>query len=306
MGEFEFYCLMENKFSDSFLFGLFFVIGVVILIGSLFFPKTEEVVDPNSVASPSFFQQISQGIDSFIQELKSTSDTKQSSNSSSPSNEPQEDPNDIFNRAYDAYGKGDYQIAIDEYSKYIDRVPNDASGHYNRGLSFYFLKKYSEAVTDFEKAIELDPEKAVAYLYKGYGHERLDDCMQSIEDFQKAIDLGYDQDAELYQFKARCENREEDYAEALKDALKSVALDKKDSYGFFEVAYAQYGLKKYAESASTYSKVIQLNPKDDVAFHNRGLAYVFLKKTSLACKDFKKSLELGYADSKERLKEYCK
>ncbi|MBM9502340.1 tetratricopeptide repeat protein [Leptospira sp. 201903071] len=298
---------MENKLLDSFLFGWFFIIGIAILLGSLLFPKTEEVVDPGATAAgPSFFQELALGIESFLQEVKSSSDTNSTSNSSPPSNEPQEDPSDIFNRAYEAYGKGEYQNAVDEYSKYLEKVPNDTSGHYNRGLALYSLDNYSEALTDFEKATELDPKKAVAFLYKGYCHERLDNCMQSIEDFQTAIDLGYNRDAELFKFKARCENREEDFSEGLKDALKAVALDKKDSYNFFEVAFAQYGLKKYSESAATYSKVLQMNPKDDVALHNRGLAYVFMKKTSLACKDFQKSLDLGYEDSKERLKEYCK
>ncbi|EMY78136.1 tetratricopeptide repeat protein [Leptospira weilii serovar Ranarum str. ICFT] len=289
---------MENK-----ILGWFFILGIALLGFGLFFPEKTNSAPSAAAAKTSQIEEIGKGVLSWIEEIKTSSAT---SNPVPSSDTKEPDPNEIFNEAYKANERGDYLLSIEEYSKYLILVPGDASGYYNRGLANYTLKRYDEAVKDFNKAVEIDPNKTSAFLYKGYGNEMIDDCKQAIQDFQKAISLGENKNAELYGHKARCENHYEDYSEALDDARKAVNLDKKNAYAFFELAYAQYGLRKYSESALSYTKVLQFNPNDEVAFHNRGLAYVFLKKTPSACKDFQKSLELGYADSKNRLNEYCK
>ncbi|EQA80248.1 tetratricopeptide repeat protein [Leptospira alstonii serovar Pingchang str. 80-412] len=299
-----FYDLMENR-----ILGWFFILGIILLAFGLFFPEKANS-DPNAAnAKISQIEEIGKVVLSLIEEIKTslaTSNPPNTVSSPDPNVSTSQDPNEIFNGAYSANERGDYLQAIEEYSKYLILVPGDASGYYYRGLAKYTLKRYDEAVKDFNKAVEIDPQKKSAFLSKGYGNEMIDDCKQAIEDFQKAISLGENKNAELYGHKARCENHYKDYSEALDDARKAVNLDKKNTYAFFELAYAQYGLRKYSESVLSYTKVLQFNPKDEVAFHNRGLAYVFLKKTPSACKDFQKSLELGYADAKNRLKEYCK
>ncbi|EQA52093.1 tetratricopeptide repeat protein [Leptospira kmetyi] len=303
---------MANRVLGSFL-----LIGILILILSLFMPGSSEnknQTDPATVVvQPTWIEGLLSGFLAVVHEIKESfaSDPNANANANSngasipPPNNSGEDPNEIFKRAYQANEKGDYLKAVTEYSRYLELVPGDASGYYNRGLAQYTLKQYNVAVKDFEKAVEIDPNKTGAFLYKGYANEMLRDCPTAVEDFQKAIDLGEKYNAELYGHKARCENTDENYDDALKDAQKAVNLDKKDAYAYFELAYAQYGLGRYQDSAVTYTKVLQLTPKDEVAFHNRGLAYVFLKKNAAACKDFQKSLDLGYADAKNRLKEYC-
>lgn len=297
--------------------GLFLLIGILILILSLFMPGSPENKNQNDtttvVVQPTWIQGLLSGFLAAIREIKETLASSSNSNSSSSSSSSLpasggytgEDPNEIFKRAYQANAKGEYLKAVKEYSRYLELVPGDASGYYNRGLAQYTLKQYDKALKDFSKAVEIDPNKTSAFLYKGYANELLKDCSTAIEDFQKAIDLGEKNNAELYGHKARCENTDENYDEGLKDAQKAVNLDRKDAYAYFELAYAQYGLGRYQDSVVTYTKVLQLTPMDKVAMHNRGLAYVFLKKNSLGCKDFQKSLEMGYADSKNRLKEYC-
>ncbi|MBW0432056.1 tetratricopeptide repeat protein [Leptospira yasudae] len=296
------------------ILGWFLILGIIILLLSIVLPGSKDTNpnDPAAVAQPSWIETALSGILAAIREIKTSMASSSSSDSSdtnagSPSGAATgEDPNEVFNRAYQANERGEYKKAVEEYSKYLELVPGDASGYYNRGLALYTMKQYEDAVKDFDKAVEIDPNKTAAYLYKGYGNEMIDDCMQAIEDFQKAIDLGENKNSELYGHKARCENKDEDYTAGLESARKAVNLDKKNAYALFELGYAQYALGKYAESVASYSKTLSFNPNDEVAYHNRGLAYVFLKKTPLACKDFRKSLDLGYQDSGKRLKEYCK
>ncbi|WP_017851704.1 tetratricopeptide repeat protein [Leptospira interrogans serovar Szwajizak] len=278
--------------------GLFLIIGILIFVLS-FFSTSGQSEDQHQSEGPSRIQSVVILIREFLWGKASHSNLVTSVTTA-------ENPQEIFKRAYRANEKKAYLNAVEEYSKYLKLVPNDASAYYNRGLVHYTLKRYNDAVRDFEKAVEIDPSKTYAFLYKGYAYEMISDCKQAIEDFEKAISLGENKNAELYGHKARCENRSKNYDEGFQDALKALNIDKKNAYAFFELAYAQYGLKKYSDSVESYTKVLQFSPNDGVAFHNRGLALVFLNKIPSACKDFQRSSEIGYFDSKKKLDEYCK
>jgi tetratricopeptide (TPR) repeat protein len=85
---------------------------------------------------------------------------------------------------------GDYNGAIDGFTKSIALEPNLAEAYYNRGLSKSGLKDYTGAIADIKKAMNLKPTlSATGYsdigLYKYY----MDDFKGSIADCAKAIEL---------------------------------------------------------------------------------------------------------------------
>ncbi|TGK29034.1 tetratricopeptide repeat protein [Leptospira gomenensis] len=281
---------MENKILGWFLF-----LGFAIFISGFFVSKPASESD-NS-ASPSLIS----GFVSFLGELKTSMESSQSSSVSTTN---QEDSREIFSRAYQAYEKGDYQEAIETYSRYIDAVSNDPAAHYNRALAYYNSSRYQEALTDLDRAIELDPNNVDYYFYKAYSLEYLDDCAEAIAAFQKYLEQK-DGDVSFYGHKARCENQEKNFEQGLKDALKAQALDKNDAYSLFEIAFAQYALGRYSDSADSYTKLLKIQPKNQIALRNRGLSLIMTKKTAAACRDFRKSAQLGYEEAKESIKEYC-
>jgi tetratricopeptide (TPR) repeat protein len=62
-----------------------------------------------------------------------------------------------FRRAYEAQMSGDYQQAIELYSRSIALFPT-AEAHTFRGWTYSFLADYDRAIQDCQQAIELDPE----------------------------------------------------------------------------------------------------------------------------------------------------
>ena len=64
-------------------------------------------------------------------------------------------------RAYNH--KGEYDRAIDDFSKVIEIDPDDAEAYYNRGLAYAHKGEYDRAIADFNKAIELNPNDVAAY-----------------------------------------------------------------------------------------------------------------------------------------------
>ena len=97
--------------------------------------------------------------------------------------------------AYDYYIQGieyqdlgEYQLAINNYTKAINEYPDYAPAYYNRGITYNKLGKYEDAIADFTRAIRIDLDYADAYLNRGISkwYLKLPYC----SDFKKACDLG--------------------------------------------------------------------------------------------------------------------
>ena len=85
--------------------------------------------------------------------------------------------------------KGEYDLAVADYSKVIELKPDDTSTYLNRGLAFYNKKSYDLAIADYNKVIELNPKEATAYLNRGESHEKMGNLQKAISDYQKATEL---------------------------------------------------------------------------------------------------------------------
>ncbi|MFO7810335.1 MAG: tetratricopeptide repeat protein [Candidatus Delongbacteria bacterium] len=96
---------------------------------------------------------------------------------------------DWFNKGYRAQENGEYEKALEYYTKAIRLDPTIAQIYNNRGLVHYFMQDYPRAEVNFDKAIELDNELCMAYNNKAiiYYERRLYD--QAISYFNKVIEL---------------------------------------------------------------------------------------------------------------------
>ena len=66
--------------------------------------------------------------------------------------------------------KGDYDRALQDYTKVIQLNPDDASAYNNRGGAYYLKEEYKPAIVDFTKAIQLKPDYAEAYNNRGVAY----------------------------------------------------------------------------------------------------------------------------------------
>ena len=67
------------------------------------------------------------------------------------------------NRGLAYAGKGQYDLAIDDYTKAIRATPKYEKAYYNRGNAYYAKGKYSQAIDDYTRAIELNPKNPYPY-----------------------------------------------------------------------------------------------------------------------------------------------
>lgn len=90
---------------------------------------------------------------------------------------------------WSAIQSGQYQRAIEEFSKAISLDSNYAYAYASRGAAYYNLKEYKRAIEDFDKAITCNPGDATVYVARGAACYCLRQFQRAVEDYDSAISL---------------------------------------------------------------------------------------------------------------------
>ena len=80
------------------------------------------------------------------------------------------DPNDAkvyYNRGITYGKKGEFDRAIEDFTKAIDLNPNYADAYYNRGVAYSNKGLVDYTIEDYTKVIALNPNYANAYYNRG-------------------------------------------------------------------------------------------------------------------------------------------
>ena len=100
----------------------------------------------------------------------------------------------LFNKGVRAFEKGDYESAIESFSKFIKRYPKSAdvkTAYYNRALSKSESENHNGAIADYTKAIEIDPQYFDAIINRSVTREILGDIKGACSDAKKIVSLGF-------------------------------------------------------------------------------------------------------------------
>ena len=151
-----------------------------------------------------------------------------------------------------------------------------AQAYFNLGNDKYDAGSYAEAVLIFNKAIELDAKFVAKFM------PRL---------LSKAYNLRGNAKRALGRYKG-----------ALEDYDKSLKLDPRCVWVYYNRGYANIAAGYYEDAIKDYSKIIKLRPKEDFAYYNRGYAKAKNKQYKKAIKDYNTAIRLDqtYAQA------YCK
>jgi Flp pilus assembly protein TadD len=88
------------------------------------------------------------------------------------------------------YANGNFDQAIEFYTKAISINQNNVTAYNNRGLVYYELKDYSEAISDYSKAISLKPNHLGTIINRGVSYSLSGDYKNASIDARKACALG--------------------------------------------------------------------------------------------------------------------
>ena len=221
------------------------------------------------------------------------------------------------------YKKGNYQQAINNYTKAIEAYPDVAFLYNNRGLAYSKLKEYEKSISDYNKAIELKPDYAEAYFNKGQAHLNKGPLgwgnpkmiQKGIADLDKAIELnpkyadayyhrglGYNQSVHYY-FKPFSENAIDMFKKAVADFNKVLELDPDYVLVYAGLGNAYYRYGEWDKATEYYNKALEsenlilkkVGEKGlEEVYHSRGRNYAQFQRTHPdASSDYEKLLEIN-------------
>ena len=192
------------------------------------------------------------------------------------------------------YEKGNYDCAIEEYTKAIELNPNYAIAYNNRGVTYAKKSKYDRAVEDFNMAINLKPNYVHAYNNRGLAYRGKGDFDRAIEDYTKAIQLKPDY-AIAYNNRGVTYGDKGDFDRAIEDYTKAIEI-KPDYIEAYDNRRRAFDRKRDLNSnlgMVDYTKAIQQNPDNPQHYYNRGEVCLHIGKWKKAIEDLTTARNMG-------------
>lgn len=213
----------------------------------------------------------------------------------------------IFNQGCLHIRNGQYDDAIEDFSKVIKINHKFAAAYVNRGLAYQLNGNLLQAVLDFSEAIKIMPNHAKAYYWRGNVYSHKENYGQAIADYNKTIELEPNY-AEAYGGRAYAYYKKGDYDQAISDDNMAIELKLDNALVYASVYNTRgfvYFLKgNFNQAISDYAKAIEFNPRLAFAYYNRGLAYYCTEQYDGALKDYTEAIKLG--PDKESYDEFLK
>jgi len=166
---------------------------------------------------------------------------------------------DFFKNALDLSSEGNFNLALQEWDRYLESYPDDAAGLSNRGNVRLVIGDIEGSIDDQNKAISLNPGEIDPYINRGIAEEALGLWAQAKKDYMFVISKDNKNSSALYNL-ANVEGSTSQWEKA-RDLFSKAALD---NPGFAmarsSMALADYELGNIDESEKELKKLIRRYP----------------------------------------------
>lgn len=199
---------------------------------------------------------------------------------------------DYYKQGHAAYRIRNFEQAIDNFSKAIQKNPSYTRAYINRGNARFNQKDYEGALGDFNKAIQMDTTEVKAYVNRGnvrymlaeYSSDPDHEYKLAIQDFNDAIRLN-PKEVEAYirrgivraQIAKFSGDSQQDYRRAINDFNEALNVNPRRAEAYFQRGVVRYQIAQYSsEFESEYKQAI--NDFNEALSINSQLAKVYLKR----------------------------
>ena len=211
------------------------------------------------------------------------------------------DPQDhVFynNRGIDHGERGEYDLAIKDFTKAIKLKPDYAFAYNNRGAVYRSKGNHDLAIEDCNKAIQLKPDYAEPYNNRGTAYRNKGEVDLAIEDYDRAIHLKPNF-AKAYYNRGIAYYEKGEFDLAIKDYSEAIELNPRLFHPYNNRGNAYLRKGDFDKAIEDYSKAIELNPNLGLAYCNRGEAWLHLKEWDKARSDLTvaKSMQIDIVEA---------
>lgn len=176
-----------------------------------------------------------------------------------------------YNRALQFRKAGQYDRAVEDYSRALVLQPDDAGTYDNRGIVYVLMGDDDRGLQDFDKAIELQPREVSAYFNRALTYERMGRFEKAIADIQHVLKLGM-KSAAVYRTRCSIRLKIGHLDEALADCQEAVRRQPRNPEFLDTLAFVHLRRKSDVQARATYDTALALAPWQPIALYGRGIA----------------------------------
>jgi len=192
-----------------------------------------------------------------------------------------EDAKTYFEQGLVAGNKGDFENAINNFTKAVSVDPANAKAYLYRGYTWARLTDYDQAISDYTRAVEIDPSKALGYFNRAVSYHAIWEFKKAISDYTRALKI-QPRDARYYVYRGTA------YYDIFQVCLGMAYESKGDGFG----ENGEYD--RLAQSIGDYTRAIEIDPNYSKAYFCRGNAHNFSGSApELFLNDYARSKELS-------------
>lgn len=173
--------------------------------------------------------------------------------------------------------KGEYNLAIDEFNKAIEKDPCYADSYCNRGITYYLKGEHEKAIEDYNTAIKHKPGYAEAYYNRGGACLIKHDFNQAIKDFTTVIELNPDY-AEAYSHRGNAYRYKGELNKAIADYSQAIVLKPKVAEAYYTRGEAWLRIEKWEEAQRDLTAAILQGMNIADKFHTTYSSMVAFEK----------------------------
>jgi tetratricopeptide (TPR) repeat protein len=186
----------------------------------------------------------------------------------------------------------DYQGAINDFNKVIEKEPGNGVLYEQRSFSKLSSQDYYGAIRDCNKALSLHEISENIYLCRGMAETELNEFDNALSDYEKAMAIN-PQNENAYVRRGITKAKMSDYCEAIEDYDLALKIDSGCTYAYFNRAEARIELKDEHGALTDYNSLLQYEPTNALALYNRAALKSGMKDYKGAIADFDRVLLLN-------------
>jgi tetratricopeptide (TPR) repeat protein len=192
---------------------------------------------------------------------------------------------DFFNQGVVWFQKGEYDRAIDDFTKALEMAPEGRDSYviyYNRGVAFYKSRNYDRAIQDFDTSLQLTPGQVKTGKYK---HEIYDSSMEIKPPPTPRIEY---QLFNLYKIRGDAWFYKEAYNQAINDysmALKYGEQRKELPNVYENRGWAKFEINDFDGAIDDFSSALIIDSKLAQSYFGRARAWAEKGDLNLALRD---------------------
>lgn len=181
-----------------------------------------------------------------------------------------------YQMGLEAFKKGDFKRAIEEFSLEIQKHPNYDYGHFMLGMANLRLKQYDTAVSHLKRAAELDKEKLVYHANLAQAYTELKQWDSAVKALEGKTELRATPDvtAQAHFLLGYGYFNAKKYDKAIEQLTKASKLSPNDFKALSPLGIALYLQGRYDEAISTLSAAVKINSKHQQTHQYLGEAYL--------------------------------